>query len=222
MRHLLPGSPLLAIATCAAWVQPAIAQLPDCQPPRPEEYLLLVVSETPESQQRVRRILPEDLDSQVCTYLDDTVTRVGGFRRENDAKAWAEHVMQETDLSAFVAGAATALTPVRGEPQRPEPDESNRDRAAASGYAPQRLDAGYAVLVDYFQDPDIADRVADLTGEDVGLAAYGDKHYLLVEYTTDESDANTLLRRLSDRGFWVMVVDSRRVVQLAPRVGIGD
>jgi hypothetical protein len=50
------------------------------------------------------------------------------------------------------------------------------------------------------------------------LVSYGQRPYLLARYTTSEREANSTLRQLSDRGFWSMVVDSRRVTLLKPVV----
>jgi hypothetical protein len=73
-------------------------------------------------------------------------------------------------------------------------------------------------LVDYFNQPELASQVRQLLGSNVGLVSYGQRPYLLARYTTSEREANSTLRQLSDRGFWSMVVDSRRVTLLKPVV----
>jgi len=50
------------------------------------------------------------------------------------------------------------------------------------------------------------------------LVSYGQRPYLLAVYTRNQREANSTLRELSDRGFWSMVVDSRRVTLLSPVV----
>lgn len=85
-------------------------------------------------------------------------------------------------------------------------------------YNPQLLDEGYAVLVDYFNQPEVAVQLQELIDADVGLVSYGQRPYLLVRYTESEDQAHSALERLSDRGFLVMVVDSRQVILLSPVV----
>jgi hypothetical protein len=86
--------------------------------------------------------------------------------------------------------------------------------ANSPAYNPQPLGDGYAVLVDYFNQPEVAAQVKQLLGSDVGLVSYGQRPYLLAVYTTSQRKADSMLRQLSDRGFWSMVVDSRRVTLL--------
>ncbi|MGB3239529.1 MAG: hypothetical protein WBB29_14625 [Geitlerinemataceae cyanobacterium] len=85
-------------------------------------------------------------------------------------------------------------------------------------YNPQLLDEGYAVLVDYFNQPEVAVQLQQTVGADVGLATYARKPYLLVRYTDSEEKANSTLQDLSEIGFLAMVVDSRQVVLLSPVV----
>jgi hypothetical protein len=79
-------------------------------------------------------------------------------------------------------------------------------------YNPQPLGDGYAVLVDYFNQPEVAAQVQKIVGDNVGLVSFGQRPYLLAVYTTSQRKANSTLRELSDRGFWSMVVDSRRLL----------
>jgi hypothetical protein len=73
---------------------------------------------------------------------------------------------------------------------------------------------GYAVIVNYFNRPEVAGQIQQALGKDIGLASYGQRPYLLATYTTDQTAANALLQSLSDKGFWAMVVDGRRTVLL--------
>jgi hypothetical protein len=117
-------------------------------------------------------------------------------------------------VNEIVGFSAYVIRPTSASPGLPPtPPESN-----PPGYTPQSLGEGYAVLVDYFNQPDVAALVQQLTGRDVGLVSYRQRPYLLAVYTTNEQAANSILRQLSDRGFWSMVVDSRRVVLLEPIV----
>jgi hypothetical protein len=172
-----------------------------CQPPQSDEYLLLVLSQTPEKHQAIQQTLPPNTQSTLCQYLDDMVTRIAGFRQLEDANTWARYVNEVVGLSAYVVR-PTAATPT----------------TSSSAYNPQPLGEGYAVLVDYFNQPEVASQVRQLIGSDIGLVSYGQRPYLLAVYTRNQREANSTLRELSDRGFWSMVVDSRRVTLLSPVV----
>ena len=69
-------------------------------------------------------------------------------------------------------------------------------------------------MVDYFSKPELATQVRQLVGKDIGLVSYRQRPYLLAVHTTDQRLANSTLQTLTDRGFWAMVVDSRRVTLL--------
>lgn len=184
-----------------AQAQPSIST---CKPPQPNEYLLLVLTQTKDSQQQLQRTLPANTQLSVCQYFSDTVTRIGGFRRIEDANDWMRYVKEIAGLSAYVVRptvTATATAPLTNSSQ---------------AFSPQPLGQGYAVLVDYFNQPEEAARLKQLLGSEIGLVSYGKRPYLLAVYTTSEQKANSLLRKLSDRGFWSMVVDSRRVTLLRP------
>jgi hypothetical protein len=174
---------------------------PVCQPPKAGEYLLLVVSPTPESQEQVRRALSPNTSTTICKYLNDTVTRIGGFTQIENANAQAQYINNTVGLSAFVAQ-KPADTPTGNQPT----------------YNPKALGAGYAVLVDYFNRPEIATQVRQLLGNNVGLVSYGQRPYLLAVYTKNQKDAHSTLQKLSDRGFFAMLVDSRKVMRLKETV----
>ena len=172
----------------------------DCQPPKVGEYLLLVVSPTPESQDQVRRALLPNTSTTICKYLKDTVTRIGGFTQIETANAQARYFNDTVGLSAFVA---------QGQAQTPP---------GTQAYNPKPLGAGYAVLVDYFNTPETATQVRQLLKKDVGLASYGQRPYLLAVYTSNQKNANSTLQKLSDRGFFAMLVDSSKVMLLRAKV----
>lgn len=85
-------------------------------------------------------------------------------------------------------------------------------------YNPKPLGTGYAVLIDYFNQPELAERVQQALRKDVGLVSYGQRPYLLALHTSNQKDATDTLKALSDRGFWVMVVDSQKVTLLRSQV----
>ncbi|MGQ9872792.1 hypothetical protein [Leptodesmis sp.] len=208
-----------------------------CQPPASGEYLLLVVTRTSDSQTQVKQLLPPNTSVAICNYLNDTVTRVGGFRTVERANAWARYITDTTGLAAFVARPAetpASPNPVSGTPGQAstlpspggtkpvEPAQTATQSSAnlSTGYNPKPLGPGYAVLVDYFNQPELATRVQQLLGRPIGVVSYGQRPYLLAIYTTDQNAAHITLQALSDRGFWATIVDSRRVVLLRQSVAL--
>ena len=195
----LGGSVLLVIIGLMSFADSCLAQqiISPCQPPQPNEYLLLVSSKSWESQEHLQRTLPANTQTTFCQYLEDKVTRISGFRNLEDANSWARYVKEIVGLSAFVVRPTPATPPTN-----------------SLAYNPQPLSEGYAVLVDYLNQPEIAFELKQLLGKDVGLVSFGQRPYLMAAYTTNQREANSILRKLSDRGFWSMVVDSRRVTLL--------
>jgi hypothetical protein len=217
---------------------PTQPSYPTCQPPNPGEYLLLVVSKTAEAQDRVKRTLPPSATSTVCNYVDEVVTRVSGFTSVDTANAWARYLSDSIGLSAFVARpaevnpepAATPPPQATTPPQTPQPAKPAaqtpkppaRTATASSrnplAFNPKPLGTGYAVLVNYFNKPDLATQIQQLLGKDIGLVSYGQRPYLLAIHTDDQTQANATLQKLTDRGFWAVVVDSRQVLLLRQAV----
>jgi len=297
----LLGSLSIAIAAPAIGPEMAIAQtrLPACRPPSPQEYLLLVISETGEAQAQVRRILPAEIEATVCQYRNNTVTRVGGFTNLEVANSWARYVQDIAGLPAFVAqpkatvanpppiqpvggplaqqppppgtalppatppttqtqGPPVTVPPLQRQPlpgqtqpagipptQRPPtavqyPVQQNPPPATPTNAIPQRstpasqpiplprqvqpgsppqpLGTGYAVLVDYLNNPEIADRVKQLLNREVALVSYRQRPYLVVAHTANQNEASTILQTLNNRGYWSMIVDGRRVLLVGPVV----
>ena len=254
--------------------------LPACQPPRSDEYLLIVLNPTEEIQTQLRNALPANATATVCTYLADTVLRVDGFNNADVADSWAQYVTESSDLRAFVARppAATAppaasvppsapaavATPPNAPADAPAPTVTATPPAASDSdfpqptslapspvpapapsspaiapsvlaapattatptatatptpaYNPQPLGAGYAVLVDYANRPELAIELRDALTRDVGLVAYAQRPYLLAAYTPDLAAANTLLQTLSGRNFTALIVDGRSTILLTPVV----
>jgi hypothetical protein len=194
----------IAIAGLMGSVNSASAQqsIPTCRPPNAGEYLLLVISPSADNQAQLRRVLPSDTNTSVCRYLTDTVTRIGGFGKLEDANRWARFVRDSAGLSAIITT----------KPQDNKPSEVST--AKKPSYQPQALGSGFAVLVDYFNNPDVAKQVQQIVGGDIGFVSYAQRPYLLAVYTTNSREAQTTLQSLSERGFFAMVVDSRRVMLL--------
>ena len=204
LPNALASSSALAIFGLMGSVNSVTAQqIPTCQPPTRGEYLLLVISPTANNQKQLRQVLPSELKPSTCKYLNDTVTRIGGFTRMEDANRWARYINNVVGLSAIITTrpADTVSTPTQQVP-----------------YKPQRLGEGFAVLVDYFNHPEISTDVQRVVGGDVGFASYGQRPYLLAVYTTNQKDAYSRLQALSDRGFFAILVDSRKVTLLRSAV----
>lgn len=219
---LLP-SILLAAMGVGLGGSAAIAQTryPVCQPPDAAEYLLLVAGSAADKQAQLKRVLPATADLTVCDYQNQVVTRVSGFSSLGIANAWAQYLKEVSGFNATVARPpetqAFKSPTAEVQPQPPSPNLTNSNPNSLA-YSPRPLGTGYAVLVDYFDQPEIAAQVRQLLSQDVGLVSYGQRPYLLAGYTTNQTTANATLQTLSDRGFWVMLVDSRRVVLLKPTV----
>ncbi|OUL23352.1 MULTISPECIES: hypothetical protein [unclassified Nostoc] len=199
----LPHAVVLAIAGLMGGMSSVTAQqaLPVCQPPSAGEYLLLIVSPTADNQKQLRNALPPELKSTTCQYLTETVTRIGGFNKIDDANRWARYINNIVGLSGII-------TTRPADVQQPQ----------AVTYNPQALGVGYAVLVDYFNRPELVSNVEQAVGGDVGFASYGQRPYLLAVYTTNQKEAYSTLQKLNERGFVAYLVDSRKVMLLRSNV----
>ncbi len=235
---------LAGVAISFGGMSSASAQLPNCQAPRSSEFLLLVVTRTPESQARVRSVIARDADLSVCNYFGERVTRVGGYRDADSAKSWANYLNDTVRLRAFVAvppggGQVVSqgdLPPVQSQPAQPQPVQPQPDLPLSAnpqpapevsyattptqGYNPQRLGDGFAVIVNFYNRPEVASQVHQALNRNIGLAAFEQRPYLLAVQTTDREIANSILQTLSDRGFAAMLVRSNRVTLLTPIVQI--
>lgn len=205
----------IAIFALTISAGPVKAQ-PSCQPPQSDEYLLLIVTKTSDQQEIVKRSFPGNTNNTICRYLDDTVTRVGGFRSSQIAGDWVKYIQDVVGLSAYVVRSPSASItpdlPVYNPQLATNPDNGSL------AFNPQSLGPGYAVLVDYFNQPELAAQVRQVLGAQVGLASYGQRPFLFVAYTTDQNAATAAVKKLTDRGFWPMLVDSRRVTLISPAV----
>ncbi|MEM7580062.1 MAG: hypothetical protein ACFB02_21415 [Mastigocoleus sp.] len=170
-----------------------------CDAPKPGEYLLLINSPTTDNRAQLKRVLPSELKVVTCKYLSGTVTRLGGFRKIDDANRWARYIRDSAGLNAIITTRPT-------ENKAPQPQRVS--------YKPKSLGNGYAVLVDYYNRPQMASRVRKVVKGDVGFVSYGQRPYLLATYTTDQKEAYKTLQELSGKGFFTIIVDSRKVMLL--------
>lgn len=207
--------------------------LPECQPPRTNEYLLLVPNQRAETQPQLQQLLPSNAVLTPCNYLNTSVVRVEGFASTDIATAWAQYLATAAGLQAYVArpanspsSAGTTQAPAGiGGTSSPAVNLPTSSRSASgpaapvsSPYNPQPLGTGYAVLVNYFNRPELAVSIRQVTNRDVGLVAFEQQPYLLATHTTDANAASTLLRTLSEQGLTAAIVDGRRAMLLTPTV----
>jgi hypothetical protein len=191
------GLAIAGVGGDRAWARD---ELPDCEPPQPGEFLLLVRRANSAMEDQLYKALPQNVSAEPCRYVGESVMRLEGFPSLSIAKAWADYVRDRTGLQAFAI-------------------ESPSARAAAA-FRPTALGNGYAVLVNYFDDPTVAQELREFLKRDVGLASYADQAFLLASNSGDGKAASELMQRLSDRGFSSMVVDSRQVTLLRQAIAL--
>ncbi|MFN5893255.1 MAG: hypothetical protein ACK45Z_11580 [Dolichospermum sp.] len=211
MRKLptLSGVLLLAFAPLISNIHPVIAQqnFANCQQPNVGEYLLLVLSPTPENQKQLRAALPTEQKTIVCKDNNQIVTRVGGFTNIDDAKRLARYIQNIVGLSATITTRPT-------EPVTQLPQTIPNIQTPKITYNPKILGEGYAILVDYFNRPEMVSSLRKAVGGDVGFVSYGQRPYLLAVYTTNQKEAYNTLKKLSETGFVAILADGRKVVLL--------
>ncbi len=196
----------------------AIAQsLPECQPPRSNEYLLLVPNQQADTQPRLQQLLPANAVLTPCNYLNSSVIRVEGFASTEIATAWAQYLIDTISVQAFVARPPAPASSIAAVPT-PNAGGTSSPVPTTPAYQPQPLAAGYAVLVNYFNKPELAANVRQLTNRDVGLVAFEQQPYLLATFTTDPALASNVLKTLSEHGLTAAIVDSRRTMLLTPAI----
>ena len=198
---------LLTISSTITLRDQAVAQSPSsqCQPPQTGEYIILVVTETQADQAQIRQTLPAGTNLALCQYRENVVTRIGGFDNLEDANRWGQYINDIVTLPTVI---------VRPPSAKPTPTPSPNYPA----YNPKPLGSGFAVLIDYYNNPDVAQQIKQLLGKEVGLISYRSRPYLLASHTKTQKEADTLLTILGNRGFWSIVVDSSQVVVLTPIV----
>lgn len=205
---ILPSALLLAVSPLISSIYPAVAQqnIANCQPPATREYLLLVISPSVDNQKQLRSALPTEIKTVVCKYNNQTVTRIGGFKKTDDANRWARYIQNILGLSAII----TTRSVLQAGPTTP----AQKVPKSQITYNPKILGEGYAILVDYFNRPEMFSSLQQAVGGDVGFVSYGQRPYLLAVYTTNQKEAYNTLQKLSDRGFIAILADGRKVVLL--------
>ncbi|MEP0909599.1 hypothetical protein NDI45_01555 [Leptolyngbya sp. GB1-A1] len=267
-------TPLILVGILGSTPGRSIAQpLPTCNPPRPDEYLLLVRNPNADTQNQLRQLLPSNAVLTDCRYDNNPVVRVEGFVSADIAGAWAQYLSTSSGLEAIVArppaasstatnfpsptqttpnsqitpnaGTSPATTQAANPATNPAAAPSNPAPAALPttpaanatatatapapapqttaarpmpAFNPRPLGGGYAVVVNYFNRPEVALDVQQFTDGDVGLVAFEQRPYLLVAYTPDPAAASAVLRSLTERGFTASIVDSQRAILLTPAV----
>ncbi|NJL20451.1 MAG: hypothetical protein HC895_05945 [Leptolyngbyaceae cyanobacterium SM1_3_5] len=94
----------LSIAAVPLIPLPARSQpLPACEPPRADEFLLIVVDPTDDIETQLRNALPGNATAIACTYLSDRVLRIDGFNTPEVAESWAQYASDASGLRTFVA-----------------------------------------------------------------------------------------------------------------------
>ncbi|NEP18931.1 MAG: hypothetical protein F6J97_18865 [Leptolyngbya sp. SIO4C1] len=206
-RSCLIGS-ALALSGVLLSQRVAAQSYPSCPAPAAGEYILLVRGESESERERALSVLPAANPVLVCSYVDDVVVRAGGFTNLEAANSWALYLTDVEDLDAFVAqpgSTGPATTAASAEPSVPP-------------YQPQALGSGYAILIDYANQPEVAEALQQSIDRSVGLAIYRQRPYLLALATADAEAAAQLLQRLADEDYTAILVDSQQVVRLTSAV----
>lgn len=201
----LASSGLALSATVLFPLRASAQGLPVCPPPATGEYILLVRGDNAAERNEIAAILPEESSVLVCEYLDEPIVRAGRFNSLESANAWATYMTTVAGYESFVLRPANSQVVDR------------TGTVDESLYQPRRLAPGYAVLVEYGSNPDVAIAVSQVTSP-VGLAVYQQRHYLLAAYSSDAASATAILQRLSNAQQPALLVDSQDVVQLSATV----
>ena len=187
---------------------PGWSQVNRCSPPNPGEFTLMVPTPDRNSQQFLSQVLlfqalPNNSTAQLCQYQGEIVTHIRNFPNRQLAQRWSQYISENAPLQAFVVS-----SPISGSvPQVPTaPVRESKDS----------IGTGFAVLVNYQNNPEIATQVQRLIGTPVGWASFEGNRYLLASQTSNPQEATATLMSLGDRGFSVILVDARQVRLLTP------
>jgi hypothetical protein len=180
--------------------------------------------------------LPPEIESEPEPAEPEPPEPAGDAPDTSDAEtvdpATSEEVAEPAARLAFPAPTLTAQPPVPeatlvqdGTPVPPPEGTVNAADEAAdpetpiadAAYQPQILGDGYAVLVHYFDDPQVALTLQQTLGRPVGVVSYNQQPYLLATHTTDGVEAGEWLTLLSTQ-YTTLLVDSRAVVLLSDAV----
>ena len=122
--------------------------------------------------------------------------------------------------SPVPATVPTAPPAVAQAPASTAPKTPPAGTFSVASYEPKLLSNGYAVLVDYGNQTSLVSLLRQLTKKPVGLASYGQRPFLLVNYTPDSKAALATLKTLDKSGFRTMLVDGGRVTLLTSDVQV--
>ncbi|HEY9763492.1 MAG TPA: hypothetical protein V6D07_13255 [Trichocoleus sp.] len=114
-------------------------------------------------------------------------------------------------------------SPATPSPTTPTPLASPAPAATvtpATSYTPRALGSGFAVLVDYQNQPELAVDIQRRIGQAVGLAVYGQRPYLLIAHSPNMQGAASTLAALSSKSIPAFIVDSQSVVMLTNAVAL--
>ena len=129
----------IAILGLTIFSIPAKAQA-SCEPPQSDEYLLLIVTKTPEQQEKAKSSFPGNTDNTVCRYINDTVTRVGGFRNSEIANDWVKYIKDVVGLQAYVVRSPAAALPQNLPVYDPQPAPGSEPIAVKPSTPSWRID----------------------------------------------------------------------------------
>lgn len=188
-----------------------------CQPPEQGTYLLLVDTPNFEQQNKLVQSLSsnQNININLCQYQDKIVSRIGSFPSIEVADQMGQYITQELKLTAVIARPAGTQTPIINVPIH---QNSTTSTSPIPNFKPTQLGQGYAILVDYFHQPDVSIQVANFLNKKVGLAVYLSRPYLLVSYTQNQEEAQKVLQALTEQGFWATIVNSKNVIRLTEQV----
>jgi len=185
------GASLGLLLSIAAPLLAQKAPSETCLPPAPNEYLLLAVTPTLASQATLQAKAPKEATAIVCRYLDNTVTRMGGFGTEALATAWAQYLTRTTGLQVTIARPTMIATPptITTKPPQATPSPTPPPNH------PKPHGNGYAVLVIYNNRPEVATQLNQALNTPIGVVAYEERPYLLATQTPDAAAANAIKHR---------------------------
>lgn len=128
-------------------------------------------------------------------------------------------VMPSASSSVPALAVPSPPTPV-AQVTAPQAPKTPAAGALVTTYEPKVLADGYVVLVDYGNQTSLAPLLRQLTKRPVGLASYGQRPFLMVNYTPDSKAALATLKSLDRSGFRTMLVEGARVTLLTPDVQV--
>lgn len=207
----------LALGTSPAGSQEVIPEmitetetLTECAPPAVDTYNIFVATPTPAIQTSVANqatlALGDRAAVKVCLYQGQVMSQVGTFRTLEAASNWQTFLKNTTQLDGVIVQ-------TQGEP---EPTAAPEDTPIP--FTPKVLSPGFAVILDFRNDPQVARQIAQGRSQPPGLVVYGDRPYLLMGNEKTMEAAKSVIQQLGNQGYWMGVVPSETVVLLKEAV----